>query len=324
MKFLQSIFWIGLILFSAIDSFSQGIPQTEINNGLIKARIYLPDIEKGYYRATRFDWSGVMPLLEHEGHSYFGKWFKNYDPKNHESVMGPVEEFSPIGYDDVKVGESFLKIGVGTLMKQEEAKYNKFKPYTISDYGTWEISERSNEVAFKHVLSTSNYSYEYVKLINLPLGKSEMIISHELTNTGGKTIETQVYNHNFFYIDSVNIGKAYVIRFPFNIDSKGREKGIGEFASIEQNEIRFIKELEEGKQVYIGSITGYQENAKGYEISIENIQTGAGVKIQGNRPLSKLVFWSAYKTVCPEPYINVKVDPGETFTWEIVYSFYSL
>ena len=324
MRSFRFKFWLGGMLLSVICGYSQKIPQTEITNGLVKARLYLPDVDDGYYRATRFDWSGVIPHLEHEGHSYFGKWFKNYDPKNHESIMGPVDEFSPIGYDDVGVGESFIKIGVGALIKKQEERYNKFKPYTISDYGEWEISESSNEVTFKHTLNTSNHSYSYVKVINLPPGKSEMIVRHELTNTGRKNIETQVYNHNFFNIDSVNIGKAYVVKFPFNIVSRGREKGIGEIALIEQNQIRFIKELQEGKQVYLGSITGYEENAKAYEVTIENIQSGAGVKIQGNRPLSKLVFWSAHKTICPEPYINVNVEPGETFTWEIVYTFYSL
>ena len=35
-------------------------PQVEITNGLIKARLYLPDANNGYYRATRFDWSGII------------------------------------------------------------------------------------------------------------------------------------------------------------------------------------------------------------------------------------------------------------------------
>ena len=36
----------------------QEFPQAEITNGQIKAKLYLPDTEKGYYRSTRFDWSG--------------------------------------------------------------------------------------------------------------------------------------------------------------------------------------------------------------------------------------------------------------------------
>jgi hypothetical protein len=59
-------------------------PQTEISNGLIRAMIYLPDSQKGYYQGTRFDWSGNMPSLEFNGHSYFGQWFTKYSPEIHE------------------------------------------------------------------------------------------------------------------------------------------------------------------------------------------------------------------------------------------------
>ena len=155
MNLHRMIFLIGLIWYSINDSIAQQVPQIEINNGLIKAGIYLPDSANGYYRATRFDWSGVIPYLEHDGHSYFGKWFKNYDPEVHESVMGPVEEFSQVGYEEAAIGESFLKIGVGMLVKPEESKYNKFQPYHISDHGTWKIKEKVNEVSIHHHLKNN-------------------------------------------------------------------------------------------------------------------------------------------------------------------------
>src|SRR5262249_11443629 len=50
-------------------------PQAEINNGLLKAQLYLPDAQKGFYRGTRFDWSGVIGSLEYQGHRYYGPWF---------------------------------------------------------------------------------------------------------------------------------------------------------------------------------------------------------------------------------------------------------
>src|ERR1700748_1918108 len=76
---------------TSIDSF----PQAEISNGIIRARFYLPDTAKGYYRGSRFDWSGVMPALEFKGHSYSGQWFEHYEPTLHDAIMGPVESFDP-------------------------------------------------------------------------------------------------------------------------------------------------------------------------------------------------------------------------------------
>jgi hypothetical protein len=65
-------------------------PSVKITNGLITAKLLLPDANKGYYRGTRFDWSGVIPSLEYKGHNYFGVWNPaKYDPKLHDAITGP-------------------------------------------------------------------------------------------------------------------------------------------------------------------------------------------------------------------------------------------
>ena len=303
--------------------FAQDAPKAEISNSLITAKLYLPDSTNGYYRATRFDWSGLIPYLEYDGHSYFGKWFENYDPKVHESVMGPVEEFEPLGYEEAAIGDSFLKIGVGMLVKPKESGYKRYKLYNISDHGTWKIKENSNKVILQHDLNAKKYAYRYEKIISLPKGKPELILSHQFTNTGNTIIDTEVYNHNFFLIDSLKIGPGYTVKLPFDIETEGKVKGIGEFAEINKNEIRFIENLPEGNQVYIQYINGYEKESKTYTINIENRTTRAGVKIHSNRPLSKLTFWSIHKTICPEPFIRINAVPGETFTWKTTYTFYS-
>src|SRR5689334_18014633 len=83
-------------------------PSTEISNGIVSARLYLPHSETGYYQGTRFDWSGVISHLDYKGHSYFGQWFEKYDPKLNDAIMGPVQEFSPLGYNEAKAGETFV------------------------------------------------------------------------------------------------------------------------------------------------------------------------------------------------------------------------
>lgn len=322
MKRLFFLIWVFSLLISPW-SLAQDAPKAEVSNGFITAELYLPDAENGYYRATRFDWSGIIPYLEFDGHSYFGKWFDTYDPLVHESVMGPVEEFGQLGYEEAGIGESFLKIGVGMLVKPEESRYNKFKTYKISDHGSWKVKSKTNEVLFHHRLNSSNYSYSYEKRICLPEGEPKLVLSHKFTNTGEKSIDTQVYNHNFFMIDLSNIGPDYVIKLPFEIQAEGRLKGIGRYAEIDKNNIRFIKRLPEGDQVYIQEINGFDTNAGTYSINIENRSTRAGVKIHSNRPLTKLSFWSISTTICPEPFIRVKADPGETFEWETTYTFYT-
>ena len=306
-------------------SSAQNIPQANISNGLVNATVYLPDFDYGYYRGTRFDWSGVMPKLEFNGHSYFGKWFETYDAKVHESVMGPVEDFEPIGYDKAKIGESFIKIGVGSLTKPLEPKYAKFKTYKISDPGEWRIKENPNSILFHHSLNKGDYPYEYEKSITLTKDKAEMVLKHKLTNTGNSTIETEVYNHNFFYLDSMNIGPGYSVKFSFKlIPEADKFVGIGEFAKIDGNSIVYTKSLKKNDHVLIKYLTGFDSDKSEYDIQIENKSSGAGVRITGDRPMSRLIFWSAEKAVCPEPYIRLKLAPEETATWKITYNFYVL
>ncbi|MHA7830246.1 MAG: hypothetical protein ACX93O_04045 [Flagellimonas sp.] len=315
--------YIIFLLISKI-AFGQSYPQAQISNEVMDVLIYLPDKENGYYRATRFDWAGLIPELNYKGHSFFGQWFKDYDPKVHESVMGPVDEFDPLGYDQANSGATFVKIGVGSLVKPTEWKYSPYKTYQIRDFGKRNLSIKSNQITFKHKLKNSPYAYKYKKTISLTKGKPEMTIKYELVNIGERTIDTEVYNHNFFYIDKLNIGPGYVVAFPAEIKSNSpQNKGIGTLAEITENRIQFLKKLEGKEQVFLKEIHGSQKDPQQYKITIENKNSGAGVRITGDKPLSKLTFWSSKKTICPEPYIHIKVEPGNSFSFKIHYEFYT-
>lgn len=299
-----------------IDQF----PEAEISNGAVHARLYLPDTANGYYRGVRFDWSGVIPSLQYENHSYFGQWFEKYSPTMHDAITGPVEDFAPVGYDEAQVGETFVKIGIGTLTKPEEPKYFFVNPYKLVNCGVWQIKRKSDKVEFIHKLNDEKYAYEYEKTVQLTKGKPQLVLLHSLKNTGKQRIETEVYNHNFFQIDKQPIGTDYVVRFPFNLSA---EAGSSEFGKLQDNAIRYTKNLSGKDHLYFPALAGFSNNAKDYDIRIENQKTGAGVRITSDQPISRMAFWSAHLTICPEPYIKIKVNPGETFRWKIYYDFYT-
>ena len=69
---------------------------------------------------------------------------------------------------------------------------------------------------------------------------------------------------------------------------------------------------------------GFGENAADYDIRIENQKAGAGVRIVGDRPIAKFVFWSIRTTLCPEPYIQLDAAPGRDTSWKYTYEFYKL
>src|ERR1700719_4454227 len=67
-------------------------PNALLSNGKLDALVFLPDARNGYYRSTRFDWSGVVGCGSLNGHKFFGEWFTQYDPLKNDSIVGPVEE----------------------------------------------------------------------------------------------------------------------------------------------------------------------------------------------------------------------------------------
>jgi hypothetical protein len=167
MKKIACLIVLSCILLSA--SSIADFPSTEISNGLLKLKLYLPDTANGYYRATRFDWAGVIPDLEYKGHHYFDNWNQStYSPKLNDAIMGPVQEFGPLGYNEVKTGESFVKIGVGGLKKIEERSYRYAFTYEIINPGKWTVKKKKDRVTYTHDLTdASGYSYQYTKVSSI-------------------------------------------------------------------------------------------------------------------------------------------------------------
>jgi len=314
------------LLMLSLTAQAAEFPEASISNGQIQAKLYLPNAETGYYRATRFDWSGVVASLVYKGHNYFGVWFPKYDPKLHDSISGPVEEFrtgdSALGYMDAKTGGTFIRIGVGVLRKPTEEKFQQFKTYEIVDPGKWTVKTGKDSVTFTQTLRdpSSGYAYLYKKTVRLAKGSPHMVIEHSLKNTGTKTIETNVYSHNFYVIDGTPSGPEMHVKFPFELKAsvpfRGPAGPVGK-EMVYQQELRA-----DGTSVY-GELAGFGDSSKDFDITVENGKTGAGVRLTGDRPLSRVVFWSIRTVLSPEPYIDMRIEPGKESHWTLNYEFYA-
>jgi len=238
--------------------------------------------------------------------------------------MGPVEEFltnnSGLGYSEAKPGETFVKIGVGALRKPDEPGFQQFKTYEITDTGRWTVNKTPDHVEFVQELDAVNgYAYVYRKTLRLTPGRPELVLDHRLKNTGRKTIETAVYEHNFFMLDSQPTGPDITVACPFDLHAV---KDLAGLAEVRGKELVYLHELAHGQTVFT-ELVGYGSSPADYDIRVENRKTGAGVRQRGDRPLSKLVLWSIRATVCPEAYINLRIEPGQEATWRIAYEFYA-
>lgn len=342
---------LGLITTAAIaqskpaqnPSACAGIPHGDhpkhlLSNGKLDVLVFLPDAKNGYYRSSRFDWSGVVGCASVNGHQFFGEWFTGYDPLKNDSITGPVEEFrtdggpmgrsgpggqmsvlpGAIGYADARPGELFLKPGVGVLRKVDDKPYQFGFAYPIVDTGKWTTKIKSRSILFRQVLrGPEGYAYIYEKELILDKNDSVMTLEHRLKNTGQKTIDTSVYDHDFFMLDGKPVGPGMVVHFAF--EPKPADP-MGAAAKIEGKDLIFIDSLEPRKGVS-GYLTGYSDKASDYDFTVEDTNSKIAVRQTSDSPLARLYFWSTRTTICPEGYIHLNIPPGETGKWKIQYQF---
>jgi hypothetical protein len=335
--------WMALILpcLVGICVAADSAPQAEIANGLLRVRLYLPDANTGFYRGTRFDWSGVIAGLQYAGHDYYPPWFQRSDPSVHDfiydgadivagpctAITGPAEEFvtngQALGFDLAKAGGTFIKIGVGVLRKPDDKSYDPYRLYPIHDGGKWTISRKPDSIEFRQALAdpSSGYAYEYRKTVSVAGDQPRMVLDHGLRNTGKRTIQTSVYNHNFLYLDRLAPSPDFSLTVPFRILTSP-PSGSG-YAEVQDNRISFSRALTGEDKVYLG-IKGFGDDPNDYDIRIENRRVGVGVRITADRPLSRVALWAIRAPLSIEPFIAMNIEPGAEFTWRIQYEYYTI
>jgi hypothetical protein len=316
-------------------------PKALLSNGTLDALVFLPDAKNGYYHSARFDWSGVVGCVSLNGHRFFGGWSTPDDPLIKGSTTGPMEEFrsdggpmgyngptpgevfvppGAIGYNEAKPGEPFLKPGVGVLRKVDNSPYSYGFAYPIVDTGKWTVKVKPRSVTFRQVLrGPEGYAYIYEKTLTLDKNDSILSLEHSFKNTGQKTIDTNVYDHDFFAFDGKPTGPGMVVHFAF--EPKMAEPLAPE-AKIEGKDLVYVDTLGPQRRA-TGYLKGFSGNAADYHFKVEDTNSGIGVEQTSDTPLSRLYFWSTRTTICPEGYIHLNVPPGKTSTWKIQYRFYA-
>ena len=316
-------------------------PDVQISNGILQVKLYTPDPVNGFYRGTRFDWSGIIGSLKYSGHDYYGPWFTKTDPAVRDyiyqgpdiiagassDITGPSEEFltnnEALGFREASPGGTFLKLGVGVLRKPDNAAYSMFRVYNIVDHGKWSVQAKPQSVQFTQTINdlSSGYGYVYQKIVRLVPGKPQMLIEHRLTNTGKRPIATSVYDHNFLVLDHQPIGPDFVVTLPFVIHpAKPVNAALG---AVDGKSIYYRKQMQD-RDIFGVNIEGFGKTSADYRITIENKKLGAGMRITGDHPLESEELWSIRSILAMEPFIHLSVEPGKQISWKYTYDYYTI
>ncbi|MDH7639254.1 hypothetical protein [Sphingomonas oryzagri] len=313
-------------------------PKVTIRKGNLGVTIALPDPARGFYRSTRFDWSGMITDVTRGSADFYGLWADGVDPGVRDFVdgpdgvivgprnaaTGPAEEFANRdgetvpGYDTTPAGGTFIKIGVGRLRKPDDRPYDHFAAYDIVDGGRWRIWRGSDRIVFTQRLAPDavGYGYEYRKTIRLLPG-GVMIIAHRLRNIGTRPIKTQVYTHNFARFDGAEIGPGVRVHFPYPAAGPVSDPRL---AALDGADLRYLRPLAAGDRVQLPPLPG-DPHSSADRFRVEGAN-GASITMQADVPLVRTAFWSIRRAVAVEPFVAIDVAPGaeQSWSWRYVYA----
>jgi hypothetical protein len=293
-------------------------PQAILTNDTTTLTVLLPGAG-GYYRGSRFDWSGHVWQAEVAGHTWFAPFRVPHDPEANDGAMGPAEEFGmgiaglpgPLGYEEAIVGDTFLKVGVGVLERDTDGEYSFGRNYPIRRPGPWETKACPDAVECRQAVTLGEWGYAYVKRIELLASGAGFTVRHELRNTGARAWSQGHYSHNFFLLDHQPVGPDYELSFPFAVQA---QRDVSGRLTLGEGSLRFDRPVPAAEAVFT-ELAGYEPTAAHNGVTIANRATGTAVEISGDLPVQRYHFFATDRTVCPEPFVLITLAPGETQEW---------
>jgi hypothetical protein len=290
-------------------------PHITLANDELQLEIAVPDQNSGYYRSSRFDWSGVIYQARWKGVPLFGEFQMPRDLTRPDHISGTAEEFDNTGPATFgSDGDEFLKIGVGILRKNAEDTYASNGIYEFVNRGEWEVTQGKDWVEFLHRAGpVRGVAYELTKRIVLGPQQGAFRIERTLTNVGTKELVTEHYGHNFFRIADDPIGRNYRVVLPENCPLE-RLGGTTSPLRVVRGACDFRRDLgpEEYAQFSI-LFTG----AGNFRLT--NTKAGLEVEVISSAPVKRFVLYATSRTLCPEVFTDIRLAPGERFRWSTQY-----
>ncbi|MAX25171.1 MAG: hypothetical protein CMJ19_11775 [Phycisphaeraceae bacterium] len=302
--------WIDPIIPASIDPrrINHDWPKISLSRGVVRAQLPVPDKDNGFYRAGRFEWAGQITHFSVGENSIFAPFHSDQQPLGLDHAAGPAEEFfEPVGYDEAKPGEAFIKLGVGLFKKPVENKYFFGTSYQPVKFFDWQMNANQDRVRFDQVLPNyQGYAYDYVKELILTNNPNGLVIKHQLINTGQKRIVSNHYSHNFIRLNDKDIDQRYRIDFKFiprmvnNVRSRLTVKG--------------KQAIPLGKGTIFTPVYGYSclEDSR---VMLTLIPEKLRMTITLDQPMSRFWFFASERTICPEMFTHIDLMPGQSMQW---------
>ncbi|KAJ1459496.1 hypothetical protein M885DRAFT_613652 [Pelagophyceae sp. CCMP2097] len=327
-------------------------PNATLASGQLSLRVFLPDASSGFYRSSRFEWSSMVGDVKVQGHRIFGHdlWRANpHDSKWPESGVGFSSEFGcgddgPIcgggwgaegsdvsngvlGFEAADDGETFLKIGVGKLLKGSSdgdvETYTFNAPYAFAEPPVWDVTVDASSVTMSHWATHGAFGYRLDKIVSVD--GDFITLKTTLTNLGAESIKTPFYNHNFLSVDGFEIGKGYALQLPLKsaayADAGTWAKPLAKVADVSllhpgnvQVDVKAgigssrVKAIFERDDSAPASYFANFQAAGDEPVWCASVMTHA-------KPLFAYNLYAEATTLSPEPMVLLEIKPGASEEW---------
>lgn len=333
--------------------------------------VYLPDgikpDEPAYYSSSRFDWSSNIGAISRQGgdgetHVLFGThlWRQPHDRAGTEGGVGLASEFGVgddgsfcnfqcgwnkendvtngvLGYDSAGVGESFLKIGVGALIKgscpecDPTGVYKFNSPYQFASPPVWQLKEGGDGRSLKLSNEETLHEFGYMLQKDISLNDHQLLITTTLTNIGRVAMSTAWYSHNFFTCDNTPVGRGYSVNLDLPGGGAFMEPGfmlwsspMGDYAQIGSSDKRKVDVLVEMQRRVERSVKLKAEFMKdemsrgGFTLHGCHTAVRESIPQVGKTGGPSLYAFNLYieeGTFSPEVQLFLHLHPGESTSW---------
>mmetsp|Transcript_16719 Transcript_16719/g.23237 ORF Transcript_16719/g.23237 Transcript_16719/m.23237 type:complete len:455 (-) Transcript_16719:111-1475(-) len=341
-------------------------------DGDMSVLIYLPKAihpnQDAYYLSSRFEHGSMIGEITTnfggEKHVLFGsdRWRLPHNQFWTESGLGLASEFGVgddgafcyykcgwheresvnngvLGYIEARIGEPFLKIGVGTLVKGQCAhcdsseNYKFDSPYNFAELPQWVMLEHTKStLTLEHeaVLHAKRlYGYRLRKEISLQ--NNVLSVTSVLTNLGQDAFTTPWYSHHIFTCDKRPVENGYSTELmmqktkPQIYDEPGVgtwNQPLGNYAKVAATNTKSIqvdvtRRVEPGTKIK-AEFPRDDDTTGGFAIDACGISMKEEIPEVGGTDKLDMYAFNLYiedGTLSPEPLVLMHLEPGESISW---------
>jgi hypothetical protein len=253
----------------------------------------------------RFDRTAVVRSVTVDGVELLGPW-------------GLPDEFGlygdgVLGYQSAAIGDAFVKIGIGTLLRDTPSDYHFSHAYPVRELFPVEVEADSLRLEVRQQSeATLPHRYDYSKTFTVS-EHNGLTIRYRLTNTGDSAWSFEHYNHHWFRLQDAEIGPGYRSVTGFALP-EAETKFL-----LEPHSLRLAAPLGPAEAAWYGSdIDGASSAENTFELSVDAVKI---VRYEGSFPPARFALYAAETGFCPEVFKRASLQPGETASWSATYRF---